>query len=167
MIKDGATFDFFAYQRLSFGSSHCKFCFYFLNCTVQIIFVCCHHFISTFIRPYSCLCLQIFFFFFAFQRLKSAVYLLANSVKCWKVFIIYYFAWITCDKVLQINYICGLQCDLDGSTLYGNNGSHLFWNKLLVIVSLQGEHLSQTSFCFCLDYISDLTTSVFRELESC
>lgn len=63
-------------------------------------------------------------------------------------------------------YICGFLCELDGSLLYGNNGSHLFWNKLLVIVSLQGEHLSQTSFCFCLDYSSDLTTSVFRELEN-
>lgn len=167
MIKEGATPDSFACQRFVYPleGATVKFWFCFLNCSVQKIFVHCNLFTSASVRPCPCLCLQLFFF--SFQSLKSTVHLLASSVKCWEVFSIYSCAWITWVKILQINYICGFQCRLDGILLYGNNGSHLFWNKLLVIVSLQGEHLSQTSFCFCLDYISDLTTSVFRELENC
>lgn len=48
---------------LSFGGRNCKIWFCFLNCTVQVIIVHCHHFTGTSIRPYHCLCLHFFFLF--------------------------------------------------------------------------------------------------------
>lgn len=105
--KGGSNSWFFCMLEIciSFGGSHCKIWFCFLNCSVQIIFVHCNLFTSASVRPCPCLCLQLFFF--SFQSLKSTVHLLASSVKCWKVFSIYSCAWITWVKILQINYICG------------------------------------------------------------
>lgn len=50
-------------------------CFCLCNCTIQRFLVYCHRFTGASIRP----------------RLRSAVHLLASSVNCWKVFIIYSF----------------------------------------------------------------------------